>query len=183
MEVLDILTFTFLILLAVEHHNFSNWIEHLYLEKSLKFLTQKRLPRHILVSYKSYFLYWSYPQNLNKQSVCVSFFQGKNWSNFLKFKLPLKILNKQSVCWNFLQRRIEKTICIKVLSLTWWVFKEILSSYLPEALPSWSFIFLKLYHSEALSSSLSSWSFIFLKPYLLVYLPKALSFWIFLEAL
>jgi len=36
----------------------------------------------------------------------------------LKFKLPLKILNKQSVCLKILQRRIETTICIEVLSLT-----------------------------------------------------------------
>jgi hypothetical protein len=38
--------------------------------------------------------------NLNKQSICVSIFRGKNRSNFFlkKFRLPIKILNKQSVC-------------------------------------------------------------------------------------
>jgi len=161
MEVLDILTFTFLILLVLKCCSFKNLLWDIS-----RFLINLTFYTRVT------------PQNLNKQSICVSFFWGKNRSNLKKkIRLPLKVLNKQSICWNFLQRRIENTICIKVLSLTWWFFKEVLSSYLsealhPEALSFWSFTFLKLYLSEALSS----WSFTFLK----LYLPESLSSWIFI---
>jgi hypothetical protein len=51
-----------------------------------------------------------------------------------------------------------------------------LKLYLPEALSSWSFAFLKLCHPEAFSSCLPLWSFIFLK----LCHPEALSSWIFI---